>query len=912
MAESPITMFGAYVKNLSVSLGWGGQGGSMQLTLVEDETNGVVIEKDENGYPFYGSENSPQTGTACYFKYGDFYFGGIFQRWNYKEDASSGRTYDIVLESPSKYMDGVQLILENFNGAHDVYANQGNQNEFSTNLSGHATYGGGQNGGGGSLYNVYNLFGAFENPVFGPVPYNNFGRSGFRSDGMPIYNILYALDTLIERNTNEPFGGPIALGETNTGQSASYYGLNVDALADFFEKYNFNNQDLNDYTIQGPVKSVNGLFGELAELFQFDYYFDIQPADGVANLPQGGGKLSDVDIFLRVTDKTQPPEPNKIRQFVKSELAKPNDQKVLMNYSLGKEFSTATTQKIVWGSRRSRYLEISPATQSAAIWGKTSSTVSNSYNLVGNNSFGGAKTAGEVYSNIAEVWPIYIEGYGLYNVTTFELRMATGGKESWQTFKTMQTITQSEPNGQNNAFTAPWSATTDFTSNMLNLLNSNIGNAYDLVNTNFQQALKQWNGSEFYGKLADRIFSGVSAVANNSYKQEFLVSLPSENYNQQYNIYYPTFTDSSGGTSYETEAKKAWDVASSAFIDIRYYSPTVDVGMFDSSGRLESLVGYPTIGTPRVLGGVTYPGSADLSALGSDYAIGTRSASGLIVSKKGSPEQETYWAPNLFNPSTGSLVVVFKTGGAPKDFDGYTTPDFGLTVLSELFFGIQMPPEKYISTGKTSLQFQVPPDTLMPSYFGIPQESQRFNYGPWVTLVENNSLGLPGFYSPNGLAEAVETELSPETYGGYATLQRVGSVTAAVANSDMHESESGYCQVVGAPEVNIGERFQNTGPYVTNMDISVDATGGITTTYKFNTWTPEFGKLAKYNIDRIAKTNKTGWERAQRDRGMINKPPFPKIKFEKTDFTQLQREKMAFVDNAGLKFIFGIKNRNVN
>ena len=102
MAEKSLKAFGAYVSSLSVSLGWGGQGGSMQMKLVEDPDNGVNIDL-------------PSVGTAVYFKYGGFYFGGILQRWVYNESLS-GRIYDIVIESPSKLMDGVQLIIENFNG----------------------------------------------------------------------------------------------------------------------------------------------------------------------------------------------------------------------------------------------------------------------------------------------------------------------------------------------------------------------------------------------------------------------------------------------------------------------------------------------------------------------------------------------------------------------------------------------------------------------------------------------------------------------------------------------------------------------------------------------------------------------------------------------------------------------------
>jgi hypothetical protein len=67
------------------------------------------------------------------------------------------------------------------------------------------------------------------------------------------------------------------------------------------------------------------------------------------------------------------------------------------------------------------------------------------------------------------------------------------------------------------------------------------------------------------------------------------------------------------------------------------------------------------------------------------------------------------------------------------------------------------------------------------------------------------------------------------------------------------------------------------------MSISVDATAGIKTTYKFNTWSPTFGKLAKYNIDRISRINKASWAFAQKQRGKVEKPPFPKKKFEKSD-----------------------------
>ena len=96
---APTDIFGLKVVNASCSVTWGGQGGTLQLTLVEDDS----------------SPDFPVLGTACAFSFGAFYFAGIFQRAMYKDDLG-GRTYDVVLESPSKILDGAQVIIDRFDG----------------------------------------------------------------------------------------------------------------------------------------------------------------------------------------------------------------------------------------------------------------------------------------------------------------------------------------------------------------------------------------------------------------------------------------------------------------------------------------------------------------------------------------------------------------------------------------------------------------------------------------------------------------------------------------------------------------------------------------------------------------------------------------------------------------------------
>ena len=53
---------------------------------------------------------------------------------------------------------------------------------------------------------------------------------------------------------------------------------------------------------------------------------------------------------------------------------------------------------------------------------------------------------------------------------------------------------------------------------------------------------------------------------------------------------------------------------------------------------------------------------------------------------------------------------------------------------------------------------------------------------------------------------------------------------------------------------------------MTGLDISI-SDGGVKTSYKFSTWTPTFGKLNKYNADRIARINKASIKFAKETRG---------------------------------------------
>ena len=103
-------------------------------------------------------------------------------------------------------------------------------------------------------------------------------------------------------------------------------------------------------------------------------------------------------------------------------------------------------------------------------------------------------------------------------------------------------------------------------------------------------------------------------------------------------------------------------------------------------------------------------------------------------------------------------------------------------------------------------------------------------------------------------------------------MNQAGYALAYAGTANLYASESGYVEIAEFPEWNIAERFAGSGPYITNVDVSIN-TGGCKTNYKFNTWTRDFGKIAKYNIDRISRINKNAIRFMQDQRNRFGNLP---------------------------------------
>lgn len=286
----------------------------------------------------------------------------------------------------------------------------------------------------------------------------------------------------------------------------------------------------------------------------------------------------------------------------------------------------------------------------------------------------------------------------------------------------------------------------------------------------------------------------------------------------------------------------SWKIADSAWTDNKPFS---DVSFYDSDGKLVAVSSW-------VIGG-----SFDYSGLGNDYAFGMGG-----IGSKATAQKDIYW--RSFGPTALPYCIV-----EVKDvlnFDEYTTDKLGAVHLLKLIRNVTLPPKSVLNFGAEDGAggYAIAPARQAPMFISVAQESNRYTWGPWWK-----------YSSKKGKAEVVfEETLSPETFGSSSLLNSIGYDYAFVSDANVAGNESGYVEVAEVPAYNLAQRFAVSGPYVTNIDINIGI-DGVKTTYKFNTWTPQFGKLAKYNADRISRINKSSIRFLQQQRERFFKPPFP-------------------------------------
>lgn len=149
------------------------------------------------------------------------------------------------------------------------------------------------------------------------------------------------------------------------------------------------------------------------------------------------------------------------------------------------------------------------------------------------------------------------------------------------------------------------------------------------------------------------------------------------------------------------------------------------------------------------------------------------------------------------------------------------------------------------------------PRAVHPDIAAIPMESQVDTYGPWYVT------GAPG-------KTEIEhsSDLVPWNYGGYELMNLTGQSRVLDAAANLQWLETGSVEYPDIPVLQLGDQLLQSGPYISDVQVDISENGA-KTVYRMSSWTPRFGKLAKYNADRMQKIAKLSQETRKNIRQMI-------------------------------------------
>lgn len=137
------------------------------------------------------------------------------------------------------------------------------------------------------------------------------------------------------------------------------------------------------------------------------------------------------------------------------------------------------------------------------------------------------------------------------------------------------------------------------------------------------------------------------------------------------------------------------------------------------------------------------------------------------------------------------------------------------------------------------ISLKVSPPAWWPTAAAIPLKSNVQTYGPWFA-----------FGAPGKVRVESDPSLNPWTYGGYGAMNDAASCRVQNAVTNMQVSETGTLELAGAPSCGLGDLLKDGGPNVTGIDVQFSVTGGVTTGYRFQTFTQRYGTVPRSMVER--------------------------------------------------------------
>lgn len=140
-------------------------------------------------------------------------------------------------------------------------------------------------------------------------------------------------------------------------------------------------------------------------------------------------------------------------------------------------------------------------------------------------------------------------------------------------------------------------------------------------------------------------------------------------------------------------------------------------------------------------------------------------------------------------------------------------------------------------------QYGLFPAAIMPCAVAVPLRSNIRPYGPYATGNFHNSCG--------GINVEADKEIAPWVFGSVDLMNTAAMIRLLNTETDpLVIGTTGSVTVPCLPQISLGATMLTQGPVLNGLSVNFGS-GGISTTYSFQTFTPKFGSFSRSMLDRI-------------------------------------------------------------
>lgn len=843
------TLFlGLSVQSVTMNMGWNEQQSNISVTLIHDtcvSTEGKVY------YPRPGVVSTwtgadpgfqtPTIGAPVYFRLEDFEFAGIVQSWDLKE-SSSGQVYTVSIADPRLLLENLTVIISDYADTVGGIPNLINPYGYLESLgypcaqqfingasfgSPAGGFGGANNNDQGTPYNLLKhamqaLLCGVSHPKFSP-----YGFARYRGNSLPVGPSMGLLAA-------DHFDSQVIADFNGNGYGAEYF-VDISDIP-FSPDY---------FRLAGPQDTLMNIISNVCSIAGCDFYIELLVTPALQKI-----------IKVRTSRRREQPTLGVIEDYIQN-----NVTDGVISRDVGRELRNETTSSFLYGGYLQTVYEQETSSNIIQHWGYDSEGDLN------NAVFNAGTGDWEVTLDLRPLNLNLKNALGANNVviTETEIRCALGEFDTWRYYSLTPTRT-----ALGDLIVAVYPDLAIPIKNLpfpgINAVGNNMAEIAGVALNNNQNN----NLQDDAAKDLDKIHKFITDFADELYGKKFLVKFPF--------VCFQTDADS-GKTMYSDNPTSAGGYPArgvSEILSLDWQSSELD--FFSSENNLVNAFVYfdtATIGA--------YPKSPDDTITHNDDVFVKATVEEKIIPYEGDPAalitisavEDSKDKPNDMLEGMKILLNKVEAGGEDKVNAFALNNEAGK-----------------IGESTYAAAFR----RRSPDKAAVPMISNTDRYGPYGY---EGPAGQVGFQAADNIV--------PWNYGGYTVMDAAAAEQAQDSLTFMQVGEKGSFSFVGYPAHRLGQELKSTleqfanvygqtetvtiagqtftyqkfpmarwvgdlGPSITNISINVGSQG-ITTTYNLSTFSPSFGKMAKYNANRLAIIGKARQEQAreQRERDKIAK-----------------------------------------